>query len=892
MAAGEEPRPRLFVSYASADRDRVLPLVASIEDAGIDVWLDRDDIGAGEHYGTAISDGIRGSAALAIMCTATALRSPNVKQEIMLGWKHRRPYLPLLLEPVRIPVELEYWLEGCQWIEVFDYPAPQWLPRITAAVRRESEGATVAGEESAPPGSALRSASVDLPPAPTLVGRRQELAAVASLVRDPSRRIVTLTGPGGTGKSRLALAAAWALAAEFGEVRFVDLAPVADAALVLPTIASVLGIREAGGPAIFDQLVAALVGRRLLLLLDNFEHVLGAAPEIGRLSERAPGLELLVTSRIGLDLYEEQEFPVPPLEVPVDADKSSPDALGRVTAVELFILRARAHSPAFALDAGNAADIAEICRRLDGLPLAIELAAARSRLLPPRAMLTRMAQVLPLLTGGSRDLPARQRTLTDTIAWSYNLLPDAERQLFRRLAVFDGGWTLEAARSVCQPDDEDEFAFLEQLATLLKHNLVRQVTTHPEPRFRFLETIRQFAAAQLAAAGERDELCRRLLDYFQQFALSVARELQGDSYPARSRQLYPEHDNVRAAIRFAVESGTFERGMLLIGGLGYWFFREFPAEGARLASDLLERSGAEISPLGRCLATTAAMMCALGVGDMETARQRANEAEPLARAIGDPRLLTEVMSWVMILMPDDQARALAAFQEVTGIAEAQGNRWLLGWAHTMVWIVHAYRGDWETARRMISKGHELSLTAGDRWMTGFAAQGMGVQALIHGDLAAAQRHLGECLAVFEQDDISGQIASASLQLARLAQLSAQYDLAERLVQRSLRLSRRRGCVGVAVMCVPALGILAGLMGAFERGARLLGAAETIRKRTNSFSLELSSVFVQYSDALDQEIIPRLRAAAGEEQFDAWLAQGRLLSDEEAFTLALGADASV
>ncbi len=488
--------PHVFVSYASPDHARVLPLVAALERAGIPVWLDRTGIPGGANYGPEIVAAIRESGALLVCCSAAAFASRNVRQEVALAWKHERPILPLLLERATVPDDLAYWLEAAQWVEVLDRPERDWLPEVLHGLVRA--GVAVAPPpRDAPPSSTDTPGPIRLPtPLTALLGRDAEVRQVVGLLA--SHRLVTLTGPGGVGKTRLAIEAARAAAPAFPDgVVFVDLAPLRDPALVLPAIAQVLEVREAPGIPLDRALAAALGERRLLLVLDNLEQVVAAAAGIAALLTACPQLVVLATSRAALAVRGERILPVEPLPLPDEGE--APADLAASPAVRLFAERADEARPGFGLTAANAPTVAAICARLDGLPLAIELAAARVKLLAPEALLAKLASRLPLLTSGARDLPDRQRTLRGAIAWSHDLLSKDEQALFRRLAVFAGGFTLEAADAVVNPDAG--FETMDVLAALVDESLVRQEHTTGEPRFRMLETVREFAAERLA--GER-----------------------------------------------------------------------------------------------------------------------------------------------------------------------------------------------------------------------------------------------------------------------------------------------------------------------------------------------------------------------------------------------------
>jgi predicted ATPase len=389
-------------------------------------------------------------------------------------------------------------------------------------------------------------------PRTSFVGRQRELEVLRQ--RMPTSRLVTLTGPGGTGKTRVALeAATFMLDAYPDGVFFISLASVTDPELVMATIASALAMTDDGRRTPLEALRNLLRRRRVLLILDNFEQVIDAALDLSRLLAGCPRVSVLATSRAPLRILGEQELAVPPLD--------------RDEAVRLFVERARAVNLELVLDDENSAAVAELCRRLDDLPLAIELAAARTRLLDPRAMLGRLEPRLPLLTTGARDVPPRQQTLRNTIAWSYDLLEPPEQLVFRRLAVFVGGCTLDAAQAICAPDQVD---VLEHLDSLVAKNLIRGRAVGGDVRVSMLETVHEFAFEQLAGSNELESLHQRHVAFFLSFAEQAEQELNGLSAPAWFARLVSEHDNLRAALEWSLThpaSGA-ESALRLAGALG------------------------------------------------------------------------------------------------------------------------------------------------------------------------------------------------------------------------------------------------------------------------------------------------------------------------------------
>ncbi len=439
-------------------------------------------------------------------------------------------------------------------------------------------------------------------PRSLLIDREHELAQVRDLLQREDVGLVTLTGTGGVGKTRLAIQVAADLASRFADgVPFVSLASLTDPHLVELTVARALGVSEADGQSIGERLLEYLRPRQLLLLLDNAEQLLSAAPLATRLLDAAPRLTLLVTTREPLRVRDERVVPVLPLALPDTEHLPDLDRLSQVPAVALFVERVREVQPDFALTADNAQAIAEICRRLDGLPLALELAAARSTVLPPAALLARLVHRLPLLVHGARDVPQRQQTLRNTIAWSYDLLTENDKALFRRLAVFVGGFTLEAVETVCVLDaastasssEAGNGAILEQLAQLLDKSLVQpQQGVGGEPRFTMLETIHEYAQEQLEASGEAAALQERRADYFLRVALEADPQMYSQERDVWMERLDREDANLRAALAWSkADRNAGQTGLRLVGALAfYWVLRGSVREGRTWLEGMLERT--------------------------------------------------------------------------------------------------------------------------------------------------------------------------------------------------------------------------------------------------------------------------------------------------------------
>jgi predicted ATPase/DNA-binding SARP family transcriptional activator len=524
-------------------------------------------------------------------------------------------------------------------------------------------------EDEFPPLRSLENHQTNLPLQPTpFVGREREIREVADLLAQPDTRVVTLTGTGGTGKTRLGLQVAAELLDDFDDgVIFVELAPLADPDLVLTTIAQTLDLPATSGHVLAPALGRHLWERRILLVVDNFEHVMAAAPSIAEIAGPARAGKLLVTSRVPLHLAGEFVYTVAPLEMPDDAEDV--DRLLRCESVALFASRARSVRPDFAVTVGNAEPVAEICTALEGLPLAIELAASRAGVLSPAAMRQRLDDRLKLLKGGARDAPERQRTLRATIDWSYGLLEPEHQQLFVRLAVFAGGSTLDAVEAVCGEDID----VVDGLASLTDSGIARVEGTDEEPRFAMLETIREYAAERLEESDEAEDLQRRHAKHFLALAEEAEPHLFGSPGGWLDR-LESERDNFRAALDRLEALGETKLTTRLAGALWrFWYLRGPLAEARRR----LERAlSADDGPTAaRAKALNGAAVMAINTGDTDSAKLRAKEGVALHRSLGDEwgAAYSEFMLGSAVLVAGDPARARPHLEECIRIFRELGD---------------------------------------------------------------------------------------------------------------------------------------------------------------------------------------------------------------------------
>jgi len=671
----------------------------------------------------------------------------------------------------------------------------------------------------------------------SFVGREREMAEIRRLLA--MTRLLTLTGPGGCGKTRLAVHAAAIASPTFEDgVQFVSLAPITDPELVVSTIAQALGVREQGSRPLLDALKDHLRDKQLLLLLDNFEQLVSAAPVVAHLLVAAPHLKVLVTSRASLHLSGEHEFMVPPLSLPDLQEPLPLDWLTQFEAVRLFIERAQAVQSDFALTKENATAIAAICRQLDGLPLAIELAAGRSKLFPPQALLPRLKDRLKLLVGGARDLPLRQQTLRGTIAWSYDLLDKDEKTLFRRLAVFVGGCTLEAAEAVCNADSGLELDVLDGVAQLVDKSLLRQeAEIDGEPRLRMLETIREYGLECLAASGEAEAVRRQHATFFLQLSEKAFPKMHSAEQSTWYNRLETEHDNLRAALRWTLERQEAEMGLRLVGALyRFWRLRNHTREGRSWFEQVLSQPGAQARTILRAAAIRGAGFLAFSQGDFPEAQRLLDESISIGREVGAAgkrnlaRALTALAHVALLQGNPGYTRELA--EESLRLFQEVGEEWGIALALCHLGKATVELGDPLAARPLLEESAALFRVAGDRQLLAQSLNALGVVALRQGDYAGARAQFEEALSVAQETGAEQYLADALTHLGTVALRMGDSQQSAALYQQSLALNRILGNRDGIAEDLAGLAEVASLLGQPERATRLFGTVEALREASS------------------------------------------------------------
>ncbi len=774
-----------------------------------------------------------------------------------------------------------------------------------------------------PPLNTLASFPNNLPVQPTpFLGREQEVAAIGGLLRREDVRLVTLTGPGGTGKTRLALQVAADVSDQFsGGVFFVNLAPISDPALVVSTIAETLAIREGSGRTLLERLVEELRAQQMLLLLDNFEQVVSAAEQVAALLIACPRLKVLVTSREVLHVRAEHEFPVPPLVVPDPDHLPDLATLAQQAAVALFLQQAQAVKPDFQLTVTNARTIAELCARLDGLPLAIELAAARMKLFSPRALLARLGQRLAVLTSASRDVPARQQTLRSTIAWSYHLLDVQEQRLFRQLSVFASGCSIEAIEALYTFLGGAAEPILGGVASLVDKSLLQQVEqqTGEEPRFVMLETIREYALESLASLGETEAARRAHAAYFLRLAEEAEQGMTGPQQAVLLERLEQEHGNLRAAMQWSTSQAEGGKVMALrLGGalFSFWYGRGYFSEGRDFLERALSRSDEVPAPV-RAKALYAASQLQKVLGSLDRAEAFCEQSLALYRELGDAvgiasclHLLADI-AWergnltAARSLGEESLQLFREGRDITSVADVLHHLGTLAFEQgeyargrdllmesvtinrelgntlpladsllNLARLYHASGSDVAQAHILLDESFALSREVGDKVVIAFCLNLWGMLALSEGDTARAASRIEQALALFQEMQLQRGTALSLFALAQVATVEGDYARSQGLYEQGIGVARKGGGKRTIPTGLEGLAVAVAAQGNHVWAAHLWGAAEALREA-------LRTPLPPIEQASYRRAVAAARTGLGEHAFATAWARGRSLSPEQA-----------
>ncbi|HAY85372.1 MAG TPA: hypothetical protein DCY42_10765 [Chloroflexi bacterium] len=766
-----------------------------------------------------------------------------------------------------------------RYFELFHIPMPTEASQLYA----EGQIGSKAGSSLSLASPAAKK-SHNLPtPLTNFIGRTKELAEVTELLQQPEVRLISLTGPGGTGKTRLALEAGWALLDQFPDgVYFIDLAQISDPSMVATTTAHSLGIREGGSLPPLDKMKDYLAGKKFLLIFDNFEQVTKAGADVSQLLAAAPGMKALVTSRIPLNVRGEREYPVLPLNTPPNLPKTLGETL-EYESIALFRQQAQAVQPRFEVTPENQQAVVEICRRLDGLPLGIEIAAARIKMLSPQALLKRMDQSLNLLVGGAKDLPDRHQTLRQTIAWSYDLLSTQEQVLFTRLGIFAGGFTLEAAEAICEPmGNFDVFSGVE---VLLNNSLLRQVpAVDDEPRFDMLQTIREFALEKAGEAGIVTELRWTHCNYFAQLVESeMGPGLFGSFSVIWLQRINKEHDNFRAALAWAMQhpdEGIWPSIAMMNALTWFWYRYGHLKEGVEWTARALAITEELGESPARALALGGRSYLALWTGDLNVSTELGRQAVEMSQRLKfDTGLSMAKLGYGTTLINQGKDReAYTHLVDAVELFDQQNMAWAKGTALVHLANASLGLGNPHQALQWLDMAKPFIHESGDVWVMAFGLNNYGEVYRTLGDYEKAEQYYHRTEELYQQADARGDQVRLIHTFGYIAMHKGNYEEARALFLESLNGFRELGNHRGIAECLAGLASLATEQGQYEWATPLLGAAQK--------QLDAISGVWWPADRVEIDRVREQIQSALKEKYDGLWNQGQAMNVEDAIAYAV------
>ncbi len=920
----------LFISYAAEDSALAHAIARGLEAAGYSTWYYERDSYPGASYLSQILTALAAAGAVLIVLTPAALTSHQIDREIIQAHEADKPFVPVLdrLTYAELRERRREWAMAMGASVAVSVPpegVAALLPRLVEGLRRVVGPPTTPAPTTPAPAAPASTTPVSTTPsaaaAPrdnlpsdvsSFVGREHARADVRTLLE--RTRLVTLRGPGGVGKTRLALQVAAAERARYPDGTWlIELAPLTESTLVVSKVAQTLGVREEPGGALdastlvvstvaqtlgvheepgrslLDVLVAALRERALLLVLDNCEHlVVACAALTAALLRACPDVRVLATSREGLEVAGEQLYQVSPLSVP-DPDHLPPlDRLAQFEAVRLFVERARARRPDFALDARNAAAVAAICRHLDGIPLALELAAARVGALPVEGIATRLDDRFRLLTGGPRTALPRQRTLRAALDWSYDLLSEPERALLRRLAVFAGGWTLGAAEAVGVGEGVEDWEALDLLDGLVNKSLAQEEESSGDARYSLLETVRQYGIEKLGEGGETAATRERHLEWYLALAEESEPGLLGPEQGAWLERLEREHDNLRVALVWARDNGLVERGLRLAGALWrFWSMRGYLTEGRERLEGLLTLDGDDNMGVmsARAKALNGAGVLAGQQGDYAHAVSLYEQSLTLCRGTGDKAAIAHVLNnlGLAAMYQGDHAHAAILLEQSLALRREQRDSWSIALSLQNLAGIAWERGELGRAATLLEESLAVRRTLGDEQGIAAMLANLGLVARDQGDYARATALSEEGLTLYRKMGNGLGVANVLSNMGSVALRQGDYARAGTLYKEGLGLFEMVGSKAIVAECLEGLACVVHARGLYERAARLGGAAEALRA-TIGIPLSLAD------RAAHDRVVNAVRTALGGVFASTWT-EGKKMSVSQAIAYALAADAA-